>query len=311
MTTAEEVEALWEATRNWGRWADDDRGTLHLVTAERRAAAAALVATGVTVSLARDLTYEPTPDNPTPASHEMLACGHDREMPGLPGYEASRDAIGTEVHGMGVTHVDALSHIFVRGQMFGGHPAELVTPEGAARGSVMPLADGVVGRGVLLDVPAARGVGWVDPSSPITPDDLSAAADRQGSTVGTGDLLIVATGRDACVAAAAAEGRTLSAFEALAGLDPACLAWIRERDVALLASDGISDRMPPVPIDGWPFPIHQVAIAGIGMPLVDNLRLDDLVAACAGHGRWEFLLSIAPLRIPGGTGCPVNPIAVF
>lgn len=302
------MEELYETTRNWGRWGDDDRGTLALLTPARRAAAAALVTTGVAVSLAHDLDLQPTPDTPTPARHEMLACGHDRALAGLPGYEASRDAIGTEVHGMGITHVDALCHMFVRGRMFNDLPAELVTPEGAERNSVMALAGGIVGRGVLLDVPALRGEAFVDPAAPVTAADLDAAVARQESPVGPGDLLIVSTGRHARRAAAADPP---SAFESLAGLHPDCLPWLRHRDVALLGSDGISDPMPAGPIAGWPFPIHQVAIAGMGMALVDNLRLDDLVAACAEHRRWEFLLSIAPLRIPGGTGSPVNPLAVF
>lgn len=308
LPTPAAMEELFEATKNWGRWGDDDGGTLHLVTPERRAAAAALVTRGQAVSLARDLVFEAGPDNPQPASHEMLACGHDRHLAGLPGYEASRDAIGTEVHGMGTTHVDALCHMFVRGQMFGGLPAELVTERGAERGSVMALAEGVVGRGVLLDVPAVRGQAYVDPAAPITPDDLDAAIDRQGSEVGPGDLLIVSTGRDA--RAAAADG-PLSPFEGLAGLHPACLPWLRAHDVAVLGSDGISDCMPAGPIADWPFPIHQVAITGMGMVLIDNLRLDQLIEACATLGRWAFLLCVAPLRIPGGTGSPVNPIAVL
>jgi len=302
------MEELFESTKNWGRWGEDDRGTLALITPERRAAAAALVTTGHAVSLAHDLDLEATLETPQPAQHRMLACGHDRVVPGLPGYEASRDAIGTEVHGMGITHVDALCHMFVRGQMFNGLSADLVTEDGAERNSVMALAGGLVGRGVLLDVPALKGEPYVDPARPITADDLDAAVARQGSAVGPGDLLIVSTGRDA--RRAAHDGR-LSPFESLAGMHPSCLPWLRQRDVAVLAGDGISDPMPAGPIADWPFPIHQVAIAGMGMTLVDNLRLDDLIEACAAHQRWEFLLSVAPLRIPGGTGSPVNPIAIF
>jgi kynurenine formamidase len=299
---------LYEATKNWGRWGDDDRGTLVLVTPERRAAAAALVRTGRTVSLAHDLSTEATSETPRPAQHQMLACGHNRHMSQLPGYEASRDFIGTEVHGMGVSHLDALCHMFVGGRMFNGLSADLVTDDGAERNSVMAAADGIVGRGVLLDIPAARGTAFVDPDLPITADDLDGAVERQGSPVGPGDLLIVSTGRDA---RREANGGVLDPFVSLAGMHPNCLPWLRERDVALLGGDGISDPMPAGPIADWPFPIHQVAITGIGMMLVDNLRLDDLIEACADHQRWEFLLSIAPLRIPGGTGCPVNPIALF
>ena len=308
LPTPAEVDALFEQTSNWGRWGDDDRGALALLTPAHRAAAAALVQTGVAVSLAQDLTLEPTVETPQPAQHQMLACGHDRQVPGLPGYEASRDFIGTDVHGMGVSHLDALCHMFVRGQMFNGLSADLVTPEGAERNTIMEAAEGIVGRGVLLDVAATRGQPFIEPGEPITAADLDATEERQGSTVGEGDLLVISTGRDA---RREANGGSLNPFVSLAGLHPNCLPWLRERDIALLASDGISDPMPASPIDGWPFPIHQVALTGMGLMLIDNLRLDAVLAACVDHQRWEFLLTVAPLRIPGGTGCPVNPIALF
>lgn len=308
LPSTEEMEAIYADTCNWGRWGDDDRGALALLTAEHRTAAAALVRTGEAVSLAHDLTLEATTESPTPAQHQMLACGSDRHSSGIAGYEASRDFIGTEVHGMGVSHLDALCHMFVRGLMFNGLPAELVTDRGAERNTILSAAEGIVGRGVLLDVPAARGEAFADPARPITAADLDAAEARQASPVGTGDLLIVSTGREA---RRDANGGHLDPFVSLAGMHPNCLRWLHEREVALLASDGISDPMPAGPIPGWPFPIHQVAITGLGLMLVDNLRLAPVLGACAAQGRWEFLLSIAPLRIPGGTGCPVNPIAVF
>ncbi len=309
LPTAAEMEAIYADTCNWGRWGvDDDRGTLALVTPERRAAAAELVRIGETISLAHDLGLTPTPEQPSPAEHRMLACGEDRHASGIDGYEAARDFIGTEVHGLGVTHLDALCHMFVRGRMFNDLPAELVTPDGAERNTIMTAADGIVGRGVLLDVPATRGEAFVDPAQPVTAADLDAAVAHQGSPVGPGDLLIVSTGRDA---RRDANGGELDPFVSLAGLHPDCLRWLHDRDVALLASDGISDPMPAGPIAGWPFPIHQVAITGLGMMLVDNLRLGPVLDACTVHRRWEFLLSIAPLRVPGATGCPVNPIAVL
>lgn len=308
LPTAEEVDAIYDEVCNWGRWGDGDQGALALITPERRAAAAALATSGVTVSLGRDLSTEPTPETPQPAQHQMLACGEHRTMPGLDGYEASRDFFGTDVHGMGVSHLDALCHMFVRGKMFNGLPAELVTEDGAERNTVMEAAGGIVGRGVLLDIARTRGVDYVTPEQPVTAADLDAAVAGQGSDVGPGDLLVISTGREA---RRRANGGELNPFESLAGLHPDCLRWLRQRDVALLGSDAISDPMPPGPIPGWPFPIHQVAITAMGVMLIDNLRLDDLIDTCADLGRWEFLLTVAPLRIPGATGCPVNPIALF
>jgi len=310
MPSAPAMDAMFDAVSNWGRWGEDDeRGALRLLEAQHRATAAALVRTGQAVSLAQDVTTEPTPQTPEPAEHRMLACGDDRHSSGIPGYEASRDFFGTDMHGMGITHLDALCHMFVEGRMFNGAAAELVTATGAERNDIMAASDGIVGRGVLLDVPAARGVDFLEPDQQVTVADLHAAEERQQVVVGAGDLLVIATGRDARTRAL---GGSLDPFgQGLAGLHPECLPWLHAREIALLGSDGISDPMPPGPIDRWPFPVHQIGIVSIGLMLVDNMRLDDLLATCEDLRRWEFLLHVAPLRLPGATGCPVNPIALF
>ena len=166
----------------------------------------------------------------------------------------------------------------------------------------------MVGRGVLLDVPRSRGVDFLGANETISVSDLEAAERLQGVEVGAGDLLIVSTGRDARRAAA---GQLDPFAEGLAGLHAECLPWLHERCIAALGSDGISDPMPGLGIEGWPFPVHQVGITGIGLHLIDNMSLGALLDVCASRERWEFLLSVAVIRIPGGTGCPVNPLACF
>jgi kynurenine formamidase len=309
LSTAD-LDGLFDRLCQWGRWGpEDERGSLNHLTAERTAAAAATVTEGRVLSLAHDLALSSTAEHYHPAEHRMLSTGDQRHSHRIAGYEASHDYIGTDVHGTGLTHIDALSHMFVQGRMYNDLPASLVTTEGALRTSVMSLADGVVGRGVLLDVPGARDVPFLDGDAVVTVADLEAAEERQQCHVGPGDLVAVSTGRDVRRARA---GRPLSPLsDGMAGLDPRCLDWLAEREPAVLGSDGISDRMPMQPSDRWPFPIHQIAITAMGLHLVDSLRLDALAALCATLGRWTFLLTIAVLRIPGGTGCPVNPIALF
>ena len=295
---------MFAALSNWGRWGDDDeRGALNHLTEERRARAGRLVRSGLSVSLAHDLATEPSGENPRPAHHHMLAAGDARDATGIPGYEAARDYIGLDVHGLTTTHVDALSHMFVRGQMFGGRPASEVRSTGAARNTVMAMADGVVGRGVLLDVPGALGVDYLGPGELVTAADLDATERAEGVAVGTGDVLIVAWGREARRASGGPAG--------MAGLHPDCLPWLHEREVAVLGSDGISDPMPFLGIPGWPFPVHQIGITAMGVHLIDNVAVSRLAAVCAAAGRWEFLFAMAPLRITAGTGCPVNPVAVL
>ena len=303
--TTEDLDAMYESLKNWGRWGvDDQRGALNHLTDERRAAAAGLVRSGQATSLAHDLGTEPSSENPHPAHHHMLASGDARDANGIPGYEAARDYIGLDVHGLFTTHVDALSHMFVRGQMYGGRPASDVRSDGARSNTVLSMADGVVGRGVLLDVPGALGVDFLDAGEVITVADLEAAEQAEGVTVEPGDVLLVAWGREARRAAK-------KTFDGFSGLHAECLPWLHERQVAVLGSDGISDPMPFVGTPDWPFPVHQIGITAVGLHLIDNMALARLAERCATGGRWEFLFTMAPLRIARGTGCPVNPLAVL
>lgn len=303
--TTADLDALYESLKTWGRWGDDDqRGALNHLTPERRAAAREIV-DGTTVSLARDLGTDPSPENPHPAHHHMLASGDARDSNGIPGYEAARDYVGLDVHGLYTTHVDAFSHMFVRGEMYGGRPASDVRSDGARSNTIMSMADGVVGRGVLLDVPRALGIDFLDHGQLVTAADLEATEAAQPVRVGPGDVLLIALGRDARRAARS------GAFDGMAGLHPDCLPWLHEREVAVLGSDGISDPMPFLGIEDWPFPVHQIGITAMGLHLIDNMALAGLAAACDTADRWSFLFAMAPLRIPKGTGCPVNPIGVL
>jgi kynurenine formamidase len=194
--------------------------------------------------------------------------------------------------------------MFVRGLMFGGRPASEVRSDGARSNTVLSMADGVVGRGVLLDIPRAVGSAFLDAGELVTVGDLEAAEAAQKVRVGPGDVLLVAWGRDARRAAK-------KGFDGFSGLHAECLPWLQERQVALLGSDGISDPMPFVGTPQWPFPVHQIGITAMGLHLIDNMALAGLGQRCAEAGRWEFLFVMAPLRIAKGTGCPVNPLALW
>ncbi len=309
--TPAEMDHIYAQTKNWGRWGTDDQlGALNYLGPGQRRRGAALVTEGVSISMAHNLAVNPTPDTPHPAQHHMLTSGDALNASGIPGYESTQDYIGTQVHGCGLTHIDALCHMFVRGQMYNGLGPEWVKSNGgAARNDIMTTAEGIVGRGVLLDVPGARGEPFLGANEPIGVADLEAAERAQGVRAEEGDILIISTGRDARVAAQ--DGKLSPFTEGLAGLHPECLPWLHQRRIAVLCGDGISDMMPGLGIEQWPFPIHQVGIVGIGLHLIDNVRLNALLASCRERGRWEFLFTVAPIRVVGATGCPVNPLAVF
>src|SRR5579872_7067570 len=179
-TGPSELQALFDRVKNWGRWgADDERGTLnHLTEAETRAAAA-LVQAGRSVSLSRNFPTQPGPENPWPAQHHMVIAGDDPCVPGVPGLEVSTDYIGIAFHGMASSHLDALCHVFQGGMMYNGHPATDVKSTGARRNTVMTLKDGVAGRGVLLDVPRALGVPFVEHDQAIGIAELERAEAAQ------------------------------------------------------------------------------------------------------------------------------------
>ncbi len=297
MTTAA-VAGLHEQLSNWGRWGpDDERGALNFITPDVTAAAAASVRSGRTVSCARPLPTQPAIDNPSPVAHHMIGTFSE-------GYGGDYFAIAP--HGYATSHLDALCHIFHEGKIYNGYSAEMVTAHGARRLGVHHLRSGIVTRGVLIDVPALREVDALEPGEPIFPEDLEAAERAAGITVQSGDVLLVRTGRWVW----RERHGPWDPHEALAGLDASCLTWIHERQVAVLGCDGVSDVVPSR-LDDNRLPIHSVAIVAMGVHLLDNLDLDDLARACAAEGRWDFLLTIAPLVLVRGTASPVNPIAVF
>ena len=304
----DEMRDMFESVKNWGRWGDDDEaGALNLLTPERRAAAAANVNVGEAVSCARELPVRPNAENPHPALHMMVRGGDDCVIPGI-GMESTMDFVGVAFHGMATSHIDALCHVFVDEQMYNGFPASEVKSTGARKGSIMCAKDGVVGRGVLLDIPGLTGVSHLEPGTAITVDQLEAAEERQSVTVGQGDILLVGTGRDA----KRAESGPWHPFQGgLAGLHPECIPWLKERDISVLGCDGVSDALPGNNPSAWAMPVHQCVIVAMGVHLLDNLRLDFLSDACARHQQWSFLFTVAPLRIEGGTGSPANPIALL
>ncbi len=297
-------DEIVDRVSTWGRWgADDQRGTLNLVTEQVVVYAATLARVGRPVSLGHDLDLDTGPDNARPADHRMTGYAAD----GTTQPSVNTDYVGTDFHGKSVTHLDALCHCVFRGRLYNGQPAdEHVGESGADLGTIAEMAQGVVTRGVLVDVPRSRRLPWLEPGSAVGADELESVLDEQGVSLRPGDAVLVRTG-------ARARKDALGAWDPSnfsAGIAPETTLVLSRAGTALLGSDGDSD-VRPSPVDGIFSPIHALALNAMGMPLIDNMFLEDLAVACADLDRWEFLFTMAPLRIPGGTGSPVNPLAVF
>jgi kynurenine formamidase len=302
--SSDQFRDLFERVSNWGRWGhDDERGALNYLTHERVAAAAGLVETGRTVSLSRPLDTEAEPANPEPAEHRMTMLG-GRDHPD--GLAFAKDYIGVDYHNDTHSHLDAFCHVSYDGTLYNGRSANSVSEDGAAVETVEVLKDGLVGRGVLLDIPRARGMKWLEPGDSVLLADLQEAERGEAVTVGEGDILLVRVGH----ATRLDELGPWDVASSKAGLHPGCAGFLSGRRVAALGSDGNNDTAPSV-TEGVGFPIHALALAAMGVHLLDYLHLDELARICEQGGRWEFLFIGAPLRITGGTGSPLNPIAIL
>jgi kynurenine formamidase len=323
----DEVLAYFGSLSNWGRWgADDELGTLNLITPAHRVHAAGLVREGVVVPLGMDLD----PDEPDPLKRgtrielEPITYAMGRMT-------AAREVLTLTPHGS-LTHIDSLAHIGWDGRFYNGFTAdEVLGPRGVQRLSVHQAKDGIVTRGVLLDIAAVRGVDWLEDGDGIYPEDLLAAEELQGVRVGEGDVLLARTGylrRALPDHDASADTSHTDSHYGGVGYHVSTLPLLHERGVAVIGSDALNDMNPSgYALDGpatpdkfdkldtevasLAFPVHAVALSAMGAWLLDHVVLEQLTETCRRLGRWDFLLAMEPLRMVGSSGSHVNPLALF
>ncbi|SVA22777.1 uncharacterized protein METZ01_LOCUS75631 [marine metagenome] len=314
LPTASQIREWHKTLSNWGRWGpDDELGTMNLITPGKRLQALGLVEKGETVTLARPVVAEPSADGPIPPQLYMVESGEGWDStPGkkdLVAHNAS-EYVGYIYHGFVMTHVDALSHWFDGDKMYNGHSADAVrTKGGATKESIDLLKNGVVTRGVLMDIADLKGVPYMKEGEAVFPEDLDAAESKYNLKVQPGDLMLIRTGNWERRQAEGPKHPMLPGNGA-SGLHAACLPWIKERDIAMLGGDLAQDVIPSG-YSEFNLPVHQVILTAMGCWILDNCNLEDLHKKCKSEGRWEFLVVVCPLRMANGTGAPVNPIAIF
>jgi kynurenine formamidase len=302
--TFDEFDRLFEQLKNWGRWgADDQHGALNLITPERVREAAALVRAGRSVSLSLPWDKEVGPDNPSPAQHRMTGYPSTFRIGAI---SFALDFVGMEMHGDAHSHIDAICHALYRDRMYNGRGPETLSERGGSFGAQEITEHGIVGRGVMLDIPRLRGVKWIEPGEAIMAEELEAAERAQNVRLQSGDILLLRTGHHR----KRLDEGAWDASVAKAGLYPTAMALLHERGVAVLGADGDGDAVPSA-TENVPYPIHALGIAAMGMHFMDSLQFEELAPVCEQEQRWAFLLVIAPLRVVGATGSPVNPIAIF
>ena len=297
--TKKDIDAMMTSLSNWGRWGkEDELGALNLITPSKRKQTATLVKEGLTISLAHNTIKTKEEDSP-PFEHRMVETGANSQV-------SSADVYSVQYHGYTQTHLDALCHLFYEGKMYNGFSQKEVGEKGAARLSVIHVKNGIFTRGVLVDLPNLFGVPYLKGPKPVYAEDLESWEKKSGVKIGSGDAVLIRTGR---WARRVAEGSWDIGTNS-AGLHASCLPWLKDRDIAVLGSDLATDVMPSG-INGVAMPVHQVAIVAMGVPILDNCDLEELSKTAARLKRWEFQLTVAPLAVEGGTGSPVNPIASF
>ncbi|MBS0265327.1 MAG: cyclase family protein [Planctomycetes bacterium] len=298
--TKADVDKMMETLSNWGRWGKDDQlGTLNLITPAKRRAAAGLISEGVTVSLSHDASTTDQ-EGPPAFKREMLT------LPKAEGLTFASDEFRVPYHGFTETHLDSLCHLSYNGKMYNGVTHKDVTERGAAKLSVLNFKQGIFTRCVLIDIPKLLEIRFLEAGQPIYPAHLDAWEKATNLKVEPGDVVLIRTGR---WARSKVEGYDKVA-KSFAGLHASCLPWLKARDVAIVGSDLALD-VNPSQVEGVEFPVHAVVLVAMGTPILDNCDLEAVSAAAAERKRWVFAISVGPLAVPGGTGSPVNPLAIF
>jgi kynurenine formamidase len=252
----------------------------------------------MSVSLAHDVFKVAADDSPA-FSHKMLETGANSKS-------GASDTYSVQYHGFTATHIDALCHVFWKGRMYNGYSQKDVTDSGAGKLAINRARDGMFTRAVLVDLPRLDNRKFLASDRAITPQDLEAWEKKFNTRVQPGDAVLFRTGRWA----RRTEQGSWKIMDGSGGLHASCLPWLKQRDIAIAGSDLAIDVMPSR-VDGIVLPVHLVLIVGMGVHILDNLDLEKVSELAAERKRWDFLLTVAPLTVEGGTGSPVNPIATF
>jgi Putative cyclase len=309
--TIEQVNKWETELSNWGKWGpDDERGSLNFVTPEKTREAARLVKDGVSVSLARFASLEKAVDNFNFGETKHWMTNVDPKTGQVRG---ALDGISFGIHDGTNSHMDALCHYALprdgRAVVFNGHPQNLDV-NGCKQSAIDRMGPGIVTRAILVDMPLLKGVEYLEPGTPILVSDLEAWEKFANVKIGRGDAMLVRVGR---WVRRAKLGPWNAAREA-AGLHATVMPWLKQREISLLGSDAVNDVQPSGVIgqgEASNRPVHTLAIAVLGVPLVDNGYFDDAAREAAMRKRWEFLTTVQFTRIPGGTATTFNALGIF
>ncbi|GGU88195.1 cyclase [Streptomyces albospinus] len=308
MSLPQEFHDIANRVNNWGRWgADDEIGTLNLITADVVRAAAATVRSGLRIPLALPLRQDGVQTGVIPGRvnplHTMVAINQEIFGPGTVATSDDTVTMGLQA----ATHWDGLPHVSHSGRLYNNRPAGSVTAHRGATALGIEKATPIVSRGVLLDVARAHGCDRLAGGHAVTPEDLEAAEELAGTAVRSGDIVLIRTGQ---LRHYLAGDREAYAFPS-PGLSLRTPEWFHARDVAAVANDTLTFEIFPPEIEHLWMPVHALHLVEMGMLQGQNWNLEELSKTCAAEGRYAFLLSAMAEPFVGGSGAPVAPVAVL
>jgi len=309
-------DLLADAPRNWGKWgAEDEVGALNYLDPATILSAVGSIRSGKVFTLQVPMGA-PGGDPVWPGrrgceryqivDESHWACGKGPEIAG--GSHYSDDMISAFLQGS--TQYDALGHVWYDGQLYNGYDATS-TVGGMTKASVQPIAErGVVGRGLLLDIPRLRNKRFLDKGETFTHHDLMAAAEHQGCTIRKRDILLVRTGFVETFYEQGADAFYADFIEPGLTYSPDLVHWFQDMEIPNLVTDTIANEVTVDPVSGIVLPLHSALMRNLGVAFTELCRFDKLADDCAADGQWDFLYAAAPLNVVNGSGAPVNPVVI-
>jgi len=299
-------DKLFEKVSNKGKWGNKDKkGTVNYIDEYKILDALKLPQKGISVSLSFNITQDSSEINHSDFD-TITKYNHQASSTEFRGYDWASDEYNISYHGFTVSHMDGLAHLAQDGKLYNDYDASNITPQGFEELGIEAFGDGIISKGVLIDIPLLYGKEYLDAGTKITIMDILKFEEKYNVKIEKGDVVLVRTGR---WSEKSIKG-DLDYSKVSAGLDYKIASLLYERQVSVLGSDGTNDAQPSgIPEEGSP--VHKLALVSMGMPLLDNLNLELISKEAKKQKKWEFFISIQPLRFKGGTGSPVNAIAIF
>lgn len=299
-------DKLFEKVSNNGKWGNKDKkGTVNYIDENKILNALKLPKKGISVSLSFNITQDSSEINHSDFD-TITKYNHQASSTEFRGYYWASDNYSLSYHGYTVSHMDGLAHLAQDGKLYNDYDASKITPQGFEELGIEAFGDGIISKGILIDIPLLYGKEYLDAGTKVTISDILKFEEKYNVKIEKGDVVLVRTGR---WSEKSIKG-DLDYSKVSAGIDYKIASLLDERQVSVLGSDGTNDAQPSgIPEEGSP--VHKLALVSMGMPLLDNLNLEHISKEAKQQKKWEFFISIQPLRFKGGTGSPVNAIAIF